>query len=233
MEPVPETRQALEAIGVAEGHDLTRTLEEMGRAAEIIVPDLVGLSVALVREQLTFTLVASNVSIGGVDATQYLGGRPCIRDDGSGEAVALGMKGPLSPWRWELFAPASLVSGIASSLSLPIIKAGEITGGVNLYASTRRAFSGRQELLAAALGATARGAVADADLSFDSRRQAALAPVRLRDRHDVDTATGLLAARHQESAAQAADRIAQAASRAGLPQPAVARVVLALHRHRL
>lgn len=200
MEPVPETRQALEAIGVAEGHHLTRTLEEMGRAAEIIVPDLVGLSVALVREQLTFTLVASDVSIA---------------------------------WRWELFAPAGLVSGVASSLSLPIIKAGEVTGGVNLYASTRRAFSGRQELLAAALGATARGAVADADLSFDSRRQAALAPVRLRDRHDVDTATGLLAARHQESAAQAADRIAQAASRAGLPQPAVARVVLALHRHRL
>jgi hypothetical protein len=62
VEPVPETRQALEAIGVAEGHDLTRTLEEMGRAAEIIVPDLVGLSVALVREQLTFTLVASRAS---------------------------------------------------------------------------------------------------------------------------------------------------------------------------
>lgn len=230
MEPVPETREAFDAIRIGEDPDLQATLEHMGRAAQAIVPDLVGLSIGLVRDGLTFTLVASNVRVGGVDAAQYMDGGPCLRDDGRPDTIAVDMQDLLDDQDWELFARASVASGIASSLSLPIIEDDSVTGGINLYASTAGAFRGQEHALAAALGATARGAVADADLSFASRRRAALAPHRIRERNDLDTATGLLAARHQESTTRAAERIAEAASRAGLSQAAVARVVLALHR---
>jgi len=230
MEPAPETRQALEAIGVGEESNLADVLEEMGKTAQAIVPDLVGLSIGLLRDGLTFTLVASSVKVGGVDATQYLAGGPCLRDDGQSDTITLDMQNLLDDQEWELFARASVASGIASSLSLPIVQHGSVVGGINLYASSAGAFKGHEDRLAAALGASAQGAVADADLSFISRRRAALAPLQIRERNAVDTATGLLAARHHESTARAAERVADAAARAGLSQAAVARVILALHR---
>ena len=36
--------------------------------------------------------------------------------------------------RWQLYAQASSAVGIASSLSMPLEKDGEMTGGINLYA---------------------------------------------------------------------------------------------------
>ena len=230
MEPAPETREALEAIGVGEDSNLAEVLEEMGKSAQAIVPDLVGLSIGLLRDGLTFTLVASSVKVGGVDATQYLSGGPCLRDDGQPDTITLDMQDLLDDQEWELFARASVASGIASSLSLPIVQDGSVVGGINLYASSAGAFEGHEDRLAAALGASAQGAVADADLSFSSRRRAALAPLQIRERGAVDTATGLLAARHHESTTRAAERVADAAARAGLSQAAVARVILALHR---
>jgi GAF domain-containing protein len=230
MKPVPETREALAAIRTGDDEDLESVLDGMGRTAQAIVPQLVGLSVGLLRDGLTFTLVASSGDVSGVDAAQYLDGGPCLWEDvRDPRPVAADLHDLLEDAEWELFARTGLASGIASSLSLPIVDQGTIVGGINLYASTPGAFEGHYELLAASLGATAQGAVADADLSFASRRRAALAPVRLRDRNDVDTATGLLAARHHEPVSQAVERLAQAALRAGLSQAAAARVVLGLH----
>jgi len=231
MEPLPETREALAAIRTGDGEDLEAVLDGLGRTAQAIVPDLVGLSVGLVRDGLTFTLVASSAQVSGVDAAQYLEGGPCVwgGDVDQARPIAADLHDLLEGAEWELFARAGVAFGIASSLSLPIIDDGEVIGGINLYASTPGAFEGHHELLAARLGATAQGAIADADLSFESRRRAALTPVRIRDRNDVDTATGLLAARHHEPTIQAAERLASAAFRAGLSQAAAARVVLGLH----
>jgi GAF domain-containing protein len=230
MDPVPETREAFEAMRTGDDSDLASVLQDMGRTAQAIVPHLVGLSIGLLKDGLTFTLVASSVKVSGLDASQYLGGGPCLRDEGQPDSITLDMQDVLDDPEWDLFARASVASGIASSLSLPILLDGSVVGGINLYASEAGAFQDHQDALATALGASARGAVADADLSFTSRWRAALAPVRIRERNDLDTATGLLAARHHESIARAAERVAQAAARAGLSQAVVARVVLALHR---
>ena len=109
-------------------------LEGLGRTAQGIVPDLVGLSLGLVRDELTFPLVASSSAISRMPLLRARGPRP--------------------------------------------------------------------------------GALVEAGLSFASRRRAALAPVRVQDRDDVDTTTGVLAARHEEPTVRAA----------------AARVVLALHQ---
>jgi GAF domain-containing protein len=229
MEPVPETREALAALGSDD--DLQGMLKSLGRTAQAVVPDLVGLSLGLVRDRLTFTLVASSSDIGGVDAAQYLDDGPCVWDDDDRQRpIAAELQTLLDDGEWELFARAGVAAGIASSLSLPIVAQGTTIGGINLYASSPQAFEGRHEVLAALLGATAKGAIVDADLAFASRKRAALAPIRVRDRHDVDTATGLLAARYQEATSSAANRLAQAAFQAGLSQAAAARVVLGLHR---
>jgi AmiR/NasT family two-component response regulator len=105
-----------------------------------------------------------------------------------------------------------------------------VVGGINLYAATPDAFAGHHDQLADALGASARSAVADADLSFVTRRTAEQAPTLMRDSRDVEIAVGLLAARYGESIEEAQERLRTAADRATVPMATVARVLVALHQ---
>ena len=75
---------------------------------------------------------------------------------------------------------------------------GQVTGGVNLYASTADAFDGLHQTLAAALGGSAETAITNADLGFSTLERARRAPTVLRDRARIDTAAGILAARYRE-----------------------------------
>jgi GAF domain-containing protein len=228
MEPVPETAEALDEFLGYDDAELGETLLELGRRAREIAPDCVGLSLGLVRDDLTFTLVASGLDVAAIDAAQYLDDGPCLQTARISDVTAAEVQDLLDEGKWSLFAQASAASGIASSLSLPLYSNKKVVGGINLYGSTPEAFRGRHEALAAALGASALGAVSDADLSFASRRRAVETPQRLRTRNDIDTAVGLLAARYGESVEQAARRLESAALRAGVPQAVAARVALLL-----
>jgi GAF domain-containing protein len=228
LEPIPETAEALDEFLGYDDTELGDTLMEMGRVARTIAPDCVGLSLGLVRDDLTFTLIASGVEIAAIDAAQYLDDGPCVHTSRTSDVTAAEVQDLLDEGRWSLFAQASAASGVASSLSLPLFADGRVVGGINLYGSSPGTFSGRHKALADALGASAKGAVSNADLTFTSRRRAAEAPQQLRRRNDIDTAIGLLAARHGESVEDAARRLASAALRAGLPEAVTARVALLL-----
>ena len=79
MEPLPEARQALDeciSLGDIAPEEL---LGKLGTAVSRIVPEVVGLSVGLVQDELTFTLVASTYEIAVLDASQYLAGDPASR----------------------------------------------------------------------------------------------------------------------------------------------------------
>jgi GAF domain-containing protein len=230
MEPVPETEAALDEFMGCEDTDLRELLRQMGRTAREIAPDCVGLSVGLVEEGLTFTLVATDEETAVLDAAQYLDGGPCVTSQQEGEVTETDVGSLLMDEdRWTVFARASAASGIASSLSLPLMHEGQAIGGINLYGSTPQAFDGHHEELADALGASGLGAVTNADLSFSSRRRAAEAPSRLRESNDMDTALGILAARFEESVDEARERLLQAAARADVAPALVARVLLLLH----
>jgi GAF domain-containing protein len=230
VKPVPETEAALEEFLETDESDLDRTLREMAAVVRTIVPECIGLSLTLVAEDLTFTLVASDPEMATIDAAQYVDGGPCLRDHADPMARHVSIDEALDEERWALFARASAAHGVASSLSLAVMKHDEVVGGVNLYASTPDAFIGHDEALATALGASAGSAVTDADLGFFTRRLAEQAPSRLRERRDVEVAVGLLAARYDESVDQAQERLATAAARAGVAQPLVARVLVAIHQ---
>jgi GAF domain-containing protein len=228
MEPIPETAEALDEFLGYDDTELGDTLLEMGRLAQQIAPDCVGLSLGLVRDDLTFTLVASGVDIAAIDAAQYLDDGPCLQTSRTSEVTTADVNDLLDEDRWSLFAQASAASGIASSLSLPLFDRGRVVGGINLYGSSPGTFDGRHQALADALGASAAGAVSNADLTFASRLRAAETPEQLRRRNDIDTAVGLLAARYGESVERAARRLSTAAVRAGIPQAVAARVALLL-----
>ncbi|MDX6358406.1 MAG: hypothetical protein QOH37_1460 [Nocardioidaceae bacterium] len=230
MKPIPETEAALEEYMEADDSDLARTLREMAAAATVIVPECVGLSLTLVRDQLTFTLVASDAEMATIDAAQYLDDGPCVRDSADTALREIRIDEVMNEERWALFARASAAKGVASSLSLSVTDRGVVVGGINLYAATPDAFAGHHDELAEALGGLAHSGVADADLSFVTREMAARAPALLRDNRDVEVAVGLLAARYDESVEEAGDRLSMAAGRARVPVATVARVLVALHQ---
>jgi hypothetical protein len=76
------------------------------------------------------------------------------------------------------------------------------------------------------MGTSAAEAVSNADLSFSTRLEAAAAPGRLRDRADIDTAVGLVAAMRGCDIDAARRHLTEAAARAGLSEAVVARVLV-------
>lgn len=234
LEPLPETKEALAELISFDEPELDDVLLDLGQRARAIVPELVGLSLTLLHEGLTLTLVASGSAAAGVDATQYLDGGPCVQAveepeevDGPGPTEVV-IEDLFDEERWQLYAQASSAVGIASSLSMPLEKDGEMTGGINLYASTSHAFTGHHQDLAGALGTSALRAVANADLTFSSRLLAVEAPAQVRATREVDTAVGVLAVRYGEDVEAARKRLRDAAARAGVSETLVARVIMVL-----
>ena len=167
MEPIEATRQALEALQT-EGIRVETDLRLMSAQAQRIVPDLVGLSLADLEGGLSFTLVSTDSAISALDAIQYLDGGPCVEAVHEEHRTTTDID-LLAEDRWLLFARASAVAGVASTLTLPVVDDRRVVGSVNLYASRPDAFQGHHDELANALGASALGAVTNADLSFSTR----------------------------------------------------------------
>jgi GAF domain-containing protein len=231
MEPMPETSEALAELVTLDDPDVDELLAELGRSAQSIVPDLVGLSLGLAHEGLTFTLLASSDGVASIDAVQYVDGGPCVDvTEGRLDSAMVDMADPLDEERWQLFSQVSAASGVASSLSLPVYRGDTLVGGVNLYASGSDSFAGREDQLVEALGGRAGEAVANADLTFSTRVDAAAAPQQMRDRIEIETATGLLAARSGSDLEAAQRLLREAAARANISVALVARVLVLVHR---
>jgi GAF domain-containing protein len=228
LEPLPETRQALLDLGRFSERDLTAELVHQGELVEEVVPNLVGMSLALVRDGLTFTIAATSTRLTLLDAIQYAFGGPCVDAALQDELVWSGDSeaGLLDEQRWTHFARASAAHGVLSTLSLPIHTDGRVVAGVNLYAATPNAFAGREDRLGALLGAWAPGAVHNADLAFSTRDAAREAPRVLHDSSTLDQATGVVVSARGVDQVEARRIIADAARRAGQDELTVARELI-------
>lgn len=228
LHPLPETEEALLMMGLWSDRDLTAELVRQGELVEDAVPNLVGISLALVRDGLTFTLAATQEDLALLDALQYVLGGPCV-DAAEQDATILGGdsdSGLFGEQRWVEFARASASHGILSTLSLPVHVDGRVIGGVNLYASTPNAFAGKEQRVAHILGAWAPGAVHNADQTFATQAEARRAPQVLDDLTVLAQATGVVVAAHEVDEARARQLITDAARRAGVDELAVARELI-------
>jgi GAF domain-containing protein len=218
MQLLPQSREALDEYVAESVDDVEGLLRVIEGWAVRAVPDCVALSVTLLDEDLTFTLVDE-------EATQPRDG---VEDVSSAEraredAYALDEAG------WADMARERAFSGIASTVSLPVVEHGRAVLNIDLYASTVHAFRDRVDGLVDALGAWQAGAVTNADLSFETLRRAELAPALLREQRLVDVAVGLVAARMSVTTRDAAALLDEAAGRADVTRiqaAGVARVLL-------
>ena len=225
MKPLPETVEALRALAAEGDTTLGFHLFSIVMRLDPLVPDLVGLSLGVVEEGVTLTLVASDEEVAALDALQYLDGGPCTTAADRADTLATRVGDLLDENQWQLFAEASAEMGVASTLSLPLLDSARVVGGVNLYASTRGAFDGLHEAIAEAIGSDARLAVTNADLSFWTRKLAMDAPTRLREGGDLNIALGIIAARHNVNIPIAREQLRHAAARAGITEVQAARAL--------
>ena len=225
MELLPQSREALDEYVTASIDDMEGLLRVIEGWAVRSVPDCVALSVTLLDEDLTFTLVDRAAT-----------GEPRhdeTRHDGTGDpgpGPPSGEVHPLDELDWADTARERAFGAIASTVSLPVVEHGRAVLNIDLYASTAYAFRDRIDGLVEALGAWQAGAVTNADLGFETLRRAQQAPERLREQRLVDVAVGLVAARMAVTTDLAAVMLREAAERAGVSESeaaCVARVLLA------
>jgi hypothetical protein len=226
MEPIHETHEALlELERYGEG-GLRHDLQRLTSSARHLVPGLVGVSLGLVAEDLVLTYVATDIDVAALDAVQYADDGPCLEAVREGETVLTDAESLLDERKWQLFAQASAAAGIRSSLSMPFQREGVTTGGVNLYGDEVDTFVGQVEMLAAVFGAWAPGAVANADLSFETRREAAKTPERLKSQAHVDQAVGFLVSSRGLDTETAGEKLIDAAAQAGVAVHVLARALV-------
>ncbi len=226
MEPLPETRAVLSQLSTFGDHALVDDLTALTEQARSLVPALVGVSIAVLREGLTFTFVATSEEVAVLDAVQYLDGGPCVQAAHENTEVSLPDADALDEDVWLMFAHAGAVAGIRATLSMPITEQEQVIGGVNMYASREHAFDGHHEALAEIFGAWADGAVANADLSFTTRQQAVKAPATMKANARIDNAVGVIIAIQGVSAEEGLHRLETAATLAGVPALTIAEAIL-------
>jgi GAF domain-containing protein len=235
MEPIPETAEADAELGpfAAMGdpdRDLLEQLLQRAEQVRAIAPDCIGMSVASSEYGVTFTLVASAEEIAVLDGIQYLAGGPCVEGVKAERPLSLTHEDLMDEDAWQLFAHATAAAAVASTLTLPILERGKVTGSVNLYGASRHAFTGQEDAIARIFDAWAPGAVANADLSFTTRETARQAPQKLWDEHTITVATALIAQAEAIDVDAALDRLTDAARRAGLTVARLAETVVQARR---
>ncbi len=232
MEPLPETVEAANELDPSDDDDLLEQLLSASHQVRELVPDLVGVSVAALERELTFTVVASTLEIALLDAVQYLSGGPCVEGAKADVSVELDHEDLFDEEDWREFAEATAAYAVRSTLTLPVVSDGRVTGSVNLYAASRRAFVGLHERIAEHFGAWAPGAVSNADLAFTTRLDAAKAPERARQHTRVESAIGVLAAELGLDIETATDRLHDAAARANVSDLEFAEALLEIRQRR-
>lgn len=224
------TKEALNEYVSLTDPDLEGSLMSMAGGAARIIPECVALSLTLFDEDLTFAMVAPTMESAEPAAESGNDDSPLLPSSPAYWSTQDACE-PLDEERWAQMARVQSAVGVASSLSMPVLDHGRIVGGINVYASSPDAFSGHHDELAAALGASANGAVTNADLGFESRRRAEDAPRQLREEQVLDVGSGILAAQLGLELEAARSRLHESAAQAGVTTIQAALVVIKALRH--
>jgi GAF domain-containing protein len=216
MELLPQSREALDEYVTTAVDDVEVLLRVIEGWAVRTVPECVALSVTLLEDDLTFTLVDDTATTRPADA------------GGQGSADATGDAHALDEGEWAEMARERAFAGILSTVLLPVVEHGRAVLTIDLYASTPHAFHDRIEGLVEALGGWQAGAVTNADLGFETLRRAEAAPERLREQRVLDVAIGVVAARLGLTTSDADELLTRAAERAGVSAVQAATVAQAL-----
>ncbi len=225
MDPISPTVVAIEHLDRLGETRVEEALRRIADEVVSIVPLCVGLSLSLVEDGVTLTLVAAGLDPLSPDFLKCHVGGPCVEvaADDADDAD------PFDEERWSVCARASAARGVQSSLSMPLLDNDVVVGGVTLYASAPDAFLGHDDAIAQVVGASAAASVRDADLTFSTRLLAAEAPELLANQADIDLAVRFIACSQEVDTETAEQHLRAAAARAGVSEVEIAHTVIRTH----
>jgi len=197
-----ESLIALAGILVAE-QSLEKTLGQVLDLACAALPCGDDAGVTLLDREGPRTAVATSEAALRVDGFQYDndGGGPCL--DAYRRQQVLRIDSTLVDARWPGFAQAAAAAGILSTLSLPLVVAGDGLGALNIYCRQENGFSGADETLATTFASYASVALANARVYWRTQRLAGQLQEALSTRGIIEQAKGIIIAEQGCSADQA------------------------------
>jgi GAF domain-containing protein len=184
-------------------------LDEVARLAAEVVTPAAACGLTMRRDGMPFTVSSSDNFAAKIDEIQYGADEgPCL--DAMRQGATIQVEDLAGERRWDRYRPHALAHGVASSLSMPLIAAGEVFGAMNLYSPRRAAFSApiRQHALAFATQCSA--ALALAVRQADQIAEHAQLAEAMASRSIIDQAIGILMAQQRCTAQCAFDLLRQA-----------------------
>jgi GAF domain-containing protein len=210
--PPDESLIAMASILVTE-QSVERTLRQILELACAALPGGDDGGVTLLEAGGPGTAIATSDVALRVDSTQYEAetGGPCL--DAYRQQQILRIDSTTSDDRWPEFSRAAADAGVGSTLSIPLVVAGDGLGALNIYCHDEYGFQPSDERLAATLGSAASVALANARTYWKAAQLAEQLQQALAQRGVVEQATGILMAQHACTAEHALHLLATAAQR--------------------
>jgi len=159
------------------------------------------------------TAVATSEAARRVDGSQYEadGGGPCL--DAYRRQQVLRIDSTSADPRWPEFAMTAAAAGIMSTLSLPLVVAGDGLGALNIYCHEENGFSESDEALAMTFASYASVALANARVYWRTQRLADQLEQALSTRGMIEQAKGIIIAEQGCSADEAFQLLVSASQR--------------------
>jgi GAF domain-containing protein len=169
--------------------------------------------VTLLEAEGPQTAVATSDVARRVDQYQYdyEDGGPCLEAYRTQQVLRI--DSTASDQRWPGFAASAAKAGILSTLSLPLVVAGDGLGALNIYCHKPNGFSQADEALAATFASNPSVALANARVFWRTQRLAAQLAEALSTRRAIEQAKGIIIAEQGCTADEAFDLLVRASQR--------------------
>ena len=189
---------------------LVDVLHEVAGYATHAIPHADGAGVVVLRlgdgPRVVHAVAASAPFVTEVDAIQYrLNEGPCITAAADNRTVRSGSLG--GERAWSRFGPRTGRLGIHSSLSIPLVVHGRVTGTLNVYSRSKHAFDEHAATLGEAFAAPAAVSLFNAQVLDRAHAMADRLQNTLANRTVIDQAIGIIRTRTGGSADEAMDRL--------------------------
>ena len=191
---------------------LAETLDHVAALACEAVPGASVAGLTLLKHGRPTTSVFTDRTSPEIDQVQYdADAGPCLDALKLGEVLRV--DSTEGDDRWPDFNKAARERGIMSTLSMPLLVAGEAVGALNLYATEEAAFDQGQEGIAAAFATQASVAVANAQAYWEAKDVGDQLHEAMKSRAVIEQAKGMLMAAQGCNADEAFDLLTKASQR--------------------
>ncbi|KQS65855.1 GAF and ANTAR domain-containing protein [Modestobacter sp. Leaf380] len=191
---------------------LAQSLSRVTEIARSAIPHTEATSITLMRGNDPFTVSYSGQLASDADELQYQRGYgPCM--DAARAGLTLVVHDMSTDDRWPDYARQAAERGALSSLSVPLPFQGATIGGLNNYATTRKAFSDEDVAVAEEVAAFVAIAVANADAMARAVDTAEQMRTAMASRAVIEQAKGVLMERHKVTPEDAFTMLTHASQR--------------------